>query len=257
LTYLLKFDIIKTTFFRCALRGLDNREVAAMRPTSTPPDTTVDVAPFQGWRSNNTEVTEVQRLVRQAQAGDQEAFGKLYRQYYSVVFGAILKRVGHWHLAEDLASETFLKAWRRITSFTGRGPGGYLSWLLAIASNSVRDYVTSPSSKREKIVSSLEEYDYEDSGLENSPEAAALSTVDIAATRATIAAMRAAIEQLLSQEQRQCIESRFLNGHSLEEIAKEMGRNTLAISSLQYRALRKLARYLGENEAIRGVPPDP
>src|SRR6185312_1266836 len=57
----------------------------------------------------------------QQPTGDPEAFGALYDRYVDLVYRYVYYRVGTRALAEDLTSETFLRALRRITSFTWQG----------------------------------------------------------------------------------------------------------------------------------------
>lgn len=65
------------------------------------------------------------------------AFETLVRANADAVFGLVLRRVGDRARAEDLAQETFLRAWR---GRRGRRPeGNPKAWLLAIAANVVRD----------------------------------------------------------------------------------------------------------------------
>ena len=59
---------------------------------------------------------EAWELVRAAQDGDSSAFGRLYDRYVDVVYRYVLFRLGDRDLAEDVTSETFLRALRRITS---------------------------------------------------------------------------------------------------------------------------------------------
>jgi len=61
-------------------------------------------------------------LVERAQAGEADAFGRLYDQYSDTVYRYIYYRVGGKATAEDLTSETFLRALRRIGTFTLAGP---------------------------------------------------------------------------------------------------------------------------------------
>ncbi|MGH1552414.1 sigma factor [Streptomyces sp. L7] len=60
-------------------------------------------------------------LVERAQAGEADAFGRLYDQYSDTVYRYIYYRVGGKATAEDLTSETFLRALRRIGTFTYQG----------------------------------------------------------------------------------------------------------------------------------------
>jgi RNA polymerase sigma-70 factor (ECF subfamily) len=69
-------------------------------------------------------------LARRAAAGDVAAFTALVRRHERRVRG-FLVRLTRGDGAEDLAQETFLKAWRRAGSW--RGEGSYEGWLLRIA----------------------------------------------------------------------------------------------------------------------------
>ena len=81
-------------------------------------------------------------LVHAAQDGDRSAFAQLYDRYVDVVFRYVLFRVGDRELAEDVTSETFLRALRRIesVSYQGRDVG---AWFVTIARNLVLDHVKS------------------------------------------------------------------------------------------------------------------
>jgi len=66
-------------------------------------------------------------LVHAAQQGDSGAFGQLYDRYVDMVFRFVLFRVHDRTMAEDLTSETFLRALRRITtvSYQGKDVGAW------------------------------------------------------------------------------------------------------------------------------------
>jgi RNA polymerase sigma-70 factor, ECF subfamily len=71
-------------------------------------------------------------------AADAAAFTSLVREHGGAVFGFALRRVGNRATAEDLAQETFLRAWRGRASY--RGETSVRGWLLAITANVVRDW---------------------------------------------------------------------------------------------------------------------
>jgi RNA polymerase sigma-70 factor (ECF subfamily) len=72
------------------------------------------------------------------ETGPEAAFGAIVRAEADAVFGFVLRRVGDRALAEDLSQETFLRAWRGYPSF--RGEASVRGWLLAIATNTLRDH---------------------------------------------------------------------------------------------------------------------
>ncbi|MFC4019626.1 ECF subfamily RNA polymerase sigma factor, BldN family [Micromonospora sp. GCM10011542] len=179
--------------------------------------------------------TEVWTLVERAQAGEAEAFGLIYDRYVDTVFRFVYFRVGNRQLAEDLTSDTFLRALKRIGSFTwqGRDLG---AWLVTIARNLVADHFKSGRYRLEVTTGDVLDADREDRGPEGSPEAAVVEHI-------TNVALLTAVKQL-NPEQQECIVLRFLQGFSVAETARAMGKNEGAIKALQYRAVRALARLL-------------
>ena len=178
---------------------------------------------------------EVWALVERAQAGESEAFGLIYDRYVDTVFRFVYFRVGNRQLAEDLTSDTFLRALKRIGSFTwqGRDLG---AWLVTIARNLVADHFKSGRYRLEVTTGDVLDADREDRGPEGSPEAAVVDHI-------TNVALLTAVKQL-NPEQQECIVLRFLQGFSVAETAQTMGKNEGAIKALQYRAVRALARLL-------------
>jgi len=174
-------------------------------------------------------------LVERAQAGEAEAFGLIYDRYVDTVFRFVYFRVGNRQLAEDLTSDTFLRALKRIGSFTwqGRDLG---AWLVTIARNLVADHFKSGRYRLEITTSDVMDAEREDRGPEGSPEAAVVNHI-------TNVALLTAVKQL-NPEQQECIVLRFLQGFSVAETARTMGKNEGAIKALQYRAVRALARLL-------------
>src|SRR5205814_828483 len=92
--------------------------------------------------AEDVQSAQAWELVNAAQQGDTAAFGKLYDRYVDVVYRYVLFRVGDRNLAEDITSETFLRALRRITSisYQGRDVG---AWFVTIARNLIFDHVKS------------------------------------------------------------------------------------------------------------------
>jgi RNA polymerase sigma-70 factor (ECF subfamily) len=176
---------------------------------------------------------DVWSLVRCAQDGDLEAFGQLYDHYVTLVHRYVLHRVGDRAQAEDLTSETFVRALRRLDSlsFQGRDVG---AWLVTIARNLVLDHVRSSRYRLEVTTADMRDADRATDG----PEDAVLA-------RLTGEQVLACVRRL-GGEQQECISLRFLQGLSVAETAAVMGKGDGAVRALQYRAVRRLAGLLPE-----------
>ena len=172
-------------------------------------------------------------LVQRAQAGDSDAFGELYDRYSDLVYRYVYYRVSSQALAEDLTSETFLRALRRISSFTWQGRD-FGAWLVTIARNLIADHYKSGRYRLEVTTDDL-------LGIDATPAEAGPETEVISAM--TNAAVMDALRQL-NPEQQECLMLRFVQGLSVAETAQAMGKNDGAIKALQYRAVRSLGRLL-------------
>jgi RNA polymerase sigma-70 factor (ECF subfamily) len=205
--------------------------------STTGPPTEAEPPKYPARPDPTDAAAEVWALVERAQAGESEAFGLIYDRYVDTVFRFVYFRVGNRQLAEDLTSDTFLRALKRIGSFTwqGRDLG---AWLVTIARNLVADHFKSGRYRLEVTTGDVLDADREDRGPEGSPESAVVDHI-------TNVALLTAVKQL-NPEQQECIVLRFLQGFSVAETAQTMGKNEGAIKALQYRAVRALARLLPE-----------
>ncbi|MGA4840357.1 ECF subfamily RNA polymerase sigma factor, BldN family [Streptomyces sp. G45] len=173
-------------------------------------------------------------LVERAQAGESDAFGRLYDQYSDTVYRYIYYRVGGKATAEDLTSETFLRALRRIGTFTWQGRD-FGAWLVTIARNLVADHFKSSRFRLEVTTGEM----LDANEVERSPEDSVLESLSNAALLDAV--------RRLNPQQQECVTLRFLQGLSVAETARVMGKNEGAIKTLQYRAVRTLARLLPDD----------
>ncbi|MER7580045.1 ECF subfamily RNA polymerase sigma factor, BldN family [Kitasatospora sp. NPDC097691] len=178
-----------------------------------------------------TEHNPIMELVERAQAGESEAFGRLYDHYADTVYRYIYYRVGSRATAEDLTSETFLRALRRIGTFTWQGRD-FGAWLVTIARNLVADHFKSSRFRLEVTTGEM----LDSNECERSPEESVLESLSNAALLDAV--------RRLNPQQQECVTLRFLQGLSVAETARIMGKNEGAIKTLQYRAVRTLARLL-------------
>ena len=190
-----------------------------------------------GYSAAEPEGTEGHRtvaLVELAQSGDPEAFAQLYDTYLDTVYRYVYYRVGSRALAEDLTSETFLRALRRIGTFSWQGRD-FGAWLVTIARNLVADHFKSSRFRLEVTTGEMLDADEVEDSPEKSVLEALSSTVLIDAIRR------------LNPRQQECVTLRFLQGLSVAATAKVMDKNEGAIKTLQYRAVRALARLLPDD----------
>ena len=86
-------------------------------------------------------------LVRRAKRGDYKAFDLLVLKYQSRIIGISMKFVKDIHIAEDIAQESFIKAFKSLISF--REESAFYTWLYRIAANTSKNYLTSKRRKKE------------------------------------------------------------------------------------------------------------
>ena len=85
--------------------------------------------------------------LRRAARGDEQAFLEVYDRHSAMVYGIALRVVRDPQLAEDVAQEAFVDAWRLATRFDP-GKGSARSWLATIAHRKAVDRVRSEQSRR-------------------------------------------------------------------------------------------------------------
>ncbi|MCB0191592.1 MAG: sigma-70 family RNA polymerase sigma factor [Anaerolineae bacterium] len=171
------------------------------------------------------------QLIKQAKAGNADAFAGLYDIYIDDVYRFILHRVGNKQTAEDLTSQVFLKAWDNLGRYKMQGlPFG--AWLFRIARNSVIDHY-----RTYKDTLPLEA----EAMFKPDPKANVVKEVE----RRLEGEWLQAVLQRLTEDQREVLTLKFINGLKTGEVAKIMGKRQGAIRALQMRALQALADLLG------------
>ncbi|NKQ54215.1 sigma-70 family RNA polymerase sigma factor [Amycolatopsis sp. K13G38] len=170
---------------------------------------------------------QVWALVTEARTGDRAAIGRLYELHMRDIFGFVYARLGDRHLAEDITSETFVRALRRMGSLSHRR-STFAAWLITIARNLVLDEMKSARHRRE--VAMPENFD------------APGESGDISELIWRRQAAQEALRRLatLTPDQRTCLELRYLRGLSVAEVAHEMRKPSGAVRAVQLRALRRL-----------------
>lgn len=179
---------------------------------------------------------ERQSLVLLAQAGDSRAVAELYEIYNDMVFRFIYFRVGNRQLSEDIASDTWVRALKRLGSYVDQGKD-IGAWLITIARNLVADHFKSGRYRLEVTTGDVLDAsdDRPSIGAEGDP---AQCVTDHVTNLTLVAAL-----QDLNEEQREVLVLRFLKGLSVAETARVMRKNEGAIKALQYRATASMRRH--------------
>jgi RNA polymerase sigma-70 factor (ECF subfamily) len=211
--------------------SLANESAAHLDVGSSPPGS-VGAGPRRVHPERDAESqARIAALVELAQGGDKEAFAQLYDAYVDTVFRYVLVRVANRSLAEDLTSETFLRAMRRIDTFTWQGKD-IAAWFVTIARNLIADHVKSAKFRFEVATADMRDADER----VDAPDAEVL-------TRLRDERLVAAIKGL-GPDQAECITLRFLQGLSLADTAKVLSKSEGAVKQLQLRATRALRKAL-------------
>ena len=189
-------------------------------------------------------------LVERVKAGDVKAFEMLVVKYQRRIERLIGRMVRDVDLVEDIAQETFIRAYRALGQF--RGEAQFYTWLYRIAVNTAKKALV--DLKRDPLVSESAlrggDDDDETSAVENeltSPETpeTVLAAKEIAAT------VNSAMEAL-PEELRQAVTLREIEGLSYEEIAEVMNCPIGTVRSRIFRAREAISakvRPLLENQS--------
>ncbi len=164
-----------------------------------------------------------------------ESFASLYDLYFSRIYSYAFYRTKSHHEAEDVASETFRRAFEHMGSYRYRGVA-FSSWLYRIASN-----ITVDRHRRQLPQVALEEAGSVRS-CEPVPEEIVLRRERARELEEAVAA--------LPESQRRAVVLRFFRGLRNKEIGEAMGRSEGAVKLLLYRALRNLR----DSAAVDTVP---
>jgi RNA polymerase sigma-70 factor, ECF subfamily len=181
------------------------------------------------------EPSGTRSLLDRAQAGDADAFCELSRAYETPLLRQAMMVCGNATLAEELAQDTLVEAWKCLRRYNGRCR--LFTWLCAILLNRYRNTLRE---KRPVPVSSLQREDRD--GVQNSVELLIddSSPPDEAEQLREQAAVVLQCVHALSPKYQRVIHLRFYVDDSLESIAAALGCSVGTVKSRLFRALNKL-----------------
>lgn len=184
------------------------------------------------------DLNEEKELVRQAQKAP-DAFARLYDQYYPRIFGYVLRRSANLEAAQDITSETFFKALKKLWQFQWRNVS-FSSWLYKIASNEVNQYFRKAEYKKCISLEEIQEQGFELISPHN-PETELIEAQEQLQQYQDFLEIQAKIARLPAKYQ-EVIALRFFERKQIKEIAEILGKREGTIKSLLHRALEKLRK---------------
>jgi len=178
-------------------------------------------------------------LVRQARRGDLEAYDELVRRHQERIYATIYHMTANHEDANDLAQESFIKAYQALKSF--KGGSSFYTWLYRIAVNKTINFL---KQRNNRVHMSLNDLDF---NTENNPDLVALIS-DQTPRRA--AGLNELSEKLnaallkLSEPHRLVMVLHDVQGLSHEEVAKVMDCNIGTVRSRLFYARQQMQSLL-------------
>jgi RNA polymerase sigma-70 factor (ECF subfamily) len=187
-----------------------------------------------------TRQAAIDPVVAAATAGDEPAFAELVARHEPELRAHAFQILGSHHDAEDVAQETFLRAWRKRESF--RGASSYRGWLYAIATNASLTALERRQRRHLRLLA-----DHVDSGaaLEALPAPGALPDDEVVANETLELALRSTIRGL-PPIQRAVLFLRDLLGWSANDTAALLDTSVASVNSALQRARSTLRAELSE-----------
>ena len=176
---------------------------------------------------NVTQLNDNALVALAAEQHNRKAFNELVVRYQSPIRRFFLNQtLGNEPLSDDLAQDTFVKAYLNITKF--RGDSAFSTWLYRIAYNVFYDYV-----RRNKRTSDIDTAEVK---RMNAGQSSISEQIDI----------YKALE-ILSETERTCITLQLMEGQPIDKIADIMRLPQGTVKSHLSRSKQKLANYLKQN----------
>ena len=175
-------------------------------------------------------IAQEDNLVYKAIEGDEQAFASIYDAYLEGIYRFVYIRVEDHQTAEDITSTVFLKAWENLKGYQPRGIP-FRAWLFRIARNSVIDHYRTrkQSAPLDAVINVVED----DAQPLSERIGERLQTDEVLAYM-----------QKLTEDQRNVLALKFVQGLTTKEIAQALGKRQGAVRALQMRGLQTLAKLM-------------
>lgn len=176
-------------------------------------------------------------LIQRVLEGDDNAFATLVGKYQKQVHALAWRKIGDFHIAEEITQDTFLKAYKKLATL--KRPQRFVSWLYVIAANRCRSWLRKKQLKTEPL-EQLEEIDNE-----QLQQVAYSRYVTEENERTTAEAQRDVVKKLLAklqESERTVITLHYFGEMSCPEIGAFLGVSANTIKSRLRRAQQRLKK---------------
>jgi len=181
------------------------------------------------------ETPDPRSSLERAMAGDLEAYGEVYRAYSTPLLRQAMALCGNVALAEELAQDTLVEAWKYLRRYNGRCE--FFTWLCAILLNRYRNSLRSRRAMPASSPASADDDEFADAIGKLKDQG---SLPDEAAELGEQAALVRKCIELLPVKHQHVIYLRFYVDDSLEGIAAALGCSVGTVKSRLFHALDKL-----------------
>jgi RNA polymerase sigma-70 factor (ECF subfamily) len=178
-------------------------------------------------------------LVKRARRGDLAAYDDLVRRYQERIYATIYHMTANHEDANDLAQESFIKAFHALKSF--KGGSSFYTWVYRIAINKTINFL---KQRKNRSQMSLNDLDF---NAEHDPDLVALISDKTPRREAGLAELQEKLNSAmgkLSEPHRLVVTLHDVQGMSHEEIAKIMDCNIGTVRSRLFYARQQLQGYL-------------
>ena len=185
---------------------------------------------------NHSDEISNSELVRKAQLGDKAAFEQLVIRHQDLVFSLAYKLTGNREMANDVAQEAFIRAWKAIEKF--RGDSTFSTWIYRITVNTA--WTLRKKAKKHNTLNIDDTYEPIVIDEKKDPELVAINS-DLSSVLIN------ALDKI-PIEQRIIVELKNIEGRSHKEIADYLDISVTAAKVRLHRAHQKLRQILEEVE---------
>ena len=193
-------------------------------------------------------LTDISLVAQVAISGNRRAFDELVRRYQSPVRRFFLHQtLGDSQLSDDLAQDTFIKAYTNIASF--RGLASFQTWIMRIAYNVFYDYT-----RKKNLECGMLNEEWSAMPMTNDKFSISHSTSQQSANHSSFVTQQSTLKMdiyaalaLLKPDERTCITLQLIDGYDIAAIAKITQIKEGTVKSHLSRGKEKLANYLRKN----------